>query len=225
MRVSWRMRGGALVLALVAGLGCNPLTVPFFMMFGVDSKMDPEFKLAQPDREVTVLLLAYTAPGAQTDQVGVDRQLGTQIVRQLQERCQYNKEKVKIVPNHKVEKFKSEHPTWKTMGAAEIGKQFEADYVIDLEVVAMSLYERGSHRSLYQGAAQIDLNVLDLHKPYDGPVYKKSLSTSYPRTRGPIPAGDDNNPEKFRDAFVTRIATEICWLFTPHLVAEEHQCD
>src|SRR5262245_561275 len=170
MRVSWRMRGWAVVLALAAGLGCNPLTVPFFMMFGVDSKMPPEFKLAQPDREVTVLVLAYTAPGAQTDQVGVDRQLGTQIVRQLQERCQYNKERVKIIPNHKVEKFKSEHPGWKTMGAAEIGKQFEADYVIDLEVVAMSLYERGSHRSLYQGNCQIDVAVLDLHKPYDGPV-------------------------------------------------------
>src|SRR5690348_2136735 len=115
MGKSWRLRVIAgVLLAAVAGVGCNPLTLPFFMMFGVDSKFEPEFRLATADQEVTVLVLAYTAPGAQIDQVGFDRELGTQFARQMADRCKANKEKVKIVPVHKVEKFKSDHPGWKT---------------------------------------------------------------------------------------------------------------
>ena len=97
-----RLRAVAVVLALAAGLGCNPLTGMYFMLFGVDNKVEPEFRLATPDKEVTVLILAYSAPGVQTDQVGVDRQLATEMARQRQERCQYNKEKLKVIPIHKV---------------------------------------------------------------------------------------------------------------------------
>jgi hypothetical protein len=226
MSAPWRLRlvAGVMLLA-VAGIGCNPLTLPFFVMFGVEPKVEPEFRLATPDREVTVLILAYTAPDMQTDQLGVDRQLGTIVARQMQERCQANKEKVKVVPVHKVEKFKADHPGWKSMGAVEIGRHFEADYVIDLEVVNLSLYELSSHKTLYKGRCKIDMAVLDLHRPHDGPVFKKAFSSEYPRTKGPIPVADDNNPEKFRDLFVNRIATDICWHFTTHLSAEEYQCD
>src|SRR5437667_5646452 len=103
MNVTWRLRvlAGSLFL-LVAGVGCNPLTLPFFVMFGVEPKSEPEFRLATPDHEVTVLILAYTAPDVQTDQLGVDRQLGTIVARQLRERCQANKEKVKVVDVYKV---------------------------------------------------------------------------------------------------------------------------
>ena len=225
MKATWRLRGGALVLVLAAAMGCNPLTSVYFMMFGVENKVPPEFQLASADKEVTVLILAYTAPGVQTGQVGVDRLLGTEIARQLQERCQYNKEKVKIVPIHKVEKFKSDHPGWKTMGPTEIGRQFDADSVVDLEVAALSLYEPGSHKTLYKGRCKIDINVFDMKKPQDGKVFAKSFSTEYPQTRGPIPVADDNNPEKFRDMFVKRIATDICWQFTAHLSEEQYQCD
>src|SRR3954469_6102470 len=120
---SWRLRTVAGVLVLAAGLGCNPLTAPFFLMFGVDSKEEPEFKLAATDKnhEVRIVVLAYTAPDVQTDQVGIDRQLATELIRQLDQRCKANKEKVKIIPVHKVERFKNDHPGWKSMGVEEIG--------------------------------------------------------------------------------------------------------
>jgi hypothetical protein len=225
MKSSWRWRGVALVLVLAVGLGCNPMTSLYFMMVGVENKVPPEFKLASPDKEVTVLILAYTAPGVQTEQVGVGRLLGTEIAKRLHERCQLNRERVKIVPVHKVEKFKSDNPGWKTMGPQEIGQHFEADYVVDLEVVTLSLYEAGSHRTLYKGRCKIDINVFDMTKPQDGKVFSKSFSTEYPRSRGPIPVADDNNTEKFRDLFVSRIANDISWLFTAHVSNEEYQCD
>jgi hypothetical protein len=226
MDARWRLRliAGAMVVA-IAGVGCNPFNLAYFLTGGPESKVDPDFRLATKDHEVTVLILAYSTADVQTDQIGVDRQLGTMVARQLLDRCQVNKEKVKIVPIHQVEKFKADHPGWKSMGAVEMGKHFDADFVVDLELVRLGLYEAGSHRSLYRGNCKIDVAVLDVRKPLDGPVLKKSISVEYPKSRGPIPVADDNNTEKFRDLFVNRIASEICWLFTTHPFSEECQCD
>ena len=123
-----------------------------------------------------MLILAYGSADVQAEQIGIDRQLGTMIARQLQDRCAANKEKVKIVPIHRVEKFKADHPGWKSMGAAEISRQFEADYVIDIELVKLGLFEPGSHRTLYKGTGKIDVAVLDTTRPYEGPVLKKSIT-------------------------------------------------
>jgi hypothetical protein len=226
MDARWRVRviAGAMVLA-IAGVGCNPFNLAYFLTGGPESKVDPEFRLANKDYPVTVLILAYSTADVQTDQIGVDRQLGTMVARQLQDRCQVNREKVKVVPIHKVEKFKSDHPGWKSMGAAEIGRQFEADYVVDIELVRFGLYEPGSHRQLYRGNCKIDVAVLDVRKTQDGPVLKKSIGVEYPKSSGPQPAMDDNNIDRFRDKYVTRIASEICWLFTTHPFSEECQCD
>ncbi|HEY1381102.1 MAG TPA: hypothetical protein VGF55_30160 [Gemmataceae bacterium] len=223
----WRLRTVAGVLVLAAGLGCNPLTAPFFMMFGVDSKEEPEFKLASTDKnhEVRVVVLAYTSPDVQTDQVGVDRQLATELTRQLGDRCKANKEKVKVIPVHKVVKFKNDHPGWKSMGMDEIGRSFEADYVVDVEIVSLSLYEPGSHKTLFKGYCKVDVSVLDLSKPQDGPAYHQTISLQYPTSRGPVPVADDGNTESFRQNFVRRIATELAWKFTTHLTDENYQCD
>lgn len=226
MDLTWRRRwiAGGLLLALFS-IGCNPLTGLYFLMVGKDPKFEPEFRLATPDIEARVMILAYSAPDVRTDQVGIDRQLATAIVRQLEERCKANKERISLVPVHKVERFKSDNPSWRTMGASEIGRYFDVDLVLDMELVALDLFEPGSHRSLYRGRCKIDLAVHDLHKSKDGPVFKTAFSSEYPRTRGPIPVADDNNVEKFRDMFLNRIATDICWKFTAHLSQEEYQCD
>lgn len=224
MAATRKLRATAAVLTLcVAGVGCNPLTLPFFMMYGVESKVEPEYRLATPDKEVKVVILSYTAPDGSNEQVGIDRQIGTVVAKQLAERCLANKEKVKVIPIHKVEKFKSEHPGWKTMGAVEIGKQFDADYVVDIELVGLNLYEPGSHKQLYHGRCKIDLAVFDVKKPNDGPAIKPSMTIAYPsKAHGPMAVMDDGNTEKFRDNFVNRIATEICWKLTTHLYSEEY---
>jgi hypothetical protein len=224
---TWRLRAIAGVLVLAAGLGCNPLTTAYFMLVGVENKAEPEFKLASKDKnhEVKVLILAYSAPDVQTDQVGIDRQIGVEFTRQLEALCKANKEKVKIVPFHKVEKFKSDNPGWKTMEITEIGGKFDADYVIDVEVVALNLYKPGSRKSLLEGTARLEVSALDLHKPQDGPAWHQVIPCGYPSSgKGSIPVGDDN-VDSFREKFVRRIATDLCWKFTGHTSNESYQCD
>ena len=43
--------------------------------------------------------------------------------------------------------------------------------------------------------------------------------------RGPIPVADDNNVDKFRDMFINRMATDICWKLTAHVSQEDYKCD
>lgn len=226
MDARWRLRiiAGIMFVA-VANIGCNPFNLAYFLTGGPESKIDPEHKLAQRDREVTVLILPYSTADVQTDQMGIDRQIGNLVVRQLADRCRVNKEKVKVIPMHRVEKFKSDNPGWKSMGAAEIGRHFMADYVVDLEVGKFTLYEPGSRRQLYKGNAKIDIVLLDVHKPLEGEVLKRSISVEYPKSKGPQSVDIDSNTDRFRDQFVTRIASEICWLFTTHPFSEECQCD
>jgi hypothetical protein len=226
MSSSWRLRALAGVLVLAAGMGCNPLTTVYFMMVGVENKSEPDFKLASNDknREVKVVILAYSAPEVQTDQLGIDRQIGAEFSRQLEAICHANKERVKLVPFHKVEKFKNDNPSWKSMSGYEIGRHFEADYVIDVEIAALSLYKPGSRKTLFEGSCKLNVAALDMRKPQDGPVWHQPMSIPYPSSRGPIPVGDDN-PDGFRELFVRRIATELAWKFTSHTSNESYRCD
>jgi hypothetical protein len=226
MGSSWRLRTLAGALVLAAGLGCNPLTTVYFMMVGVENKEEPEFKLASNDKhhEVRVLILADTAPEVQTDQVGIDHQIGLEFTRQLDALCKANKEKVKIVPFHKVEKFKVDNPSWKTMGVDEIGRRFDVDYVIDVEIVALTLYKPGSGKTLFLGSSRIEVSALDMAKPQEGPAWHQVLTIPYPSSRGEISVSDDNL-DSFRERFVRRIATDLCWKFTGHTSNESYQCD
>lgn len=225
MVVTWRHRlaAGGVLLAMLA-VACNPLTGAFFLMFGVDPKEPAEFHLAAEGREVHVLILAYSAMDPRPELVGLDPQLSKLVAKKLDEGCKANGEKIRIVPTHKVDKFKDDHPGWRSMSAAEIGRKFDADFIIDLEVVGMTLYETGSHNSLFKGRSQVSVALLDLRKVEEGPIYKKEYNSEYPKARGPIPR-EDSNVAQFRDTFLTKMATDIAWLFTDHKVEDDYGRD
>ena len=57
-RHPWRL--AALVVTALAGFGCNMLSLPFFLMTGMDPKHEPKCRLASDDkkREIRVVILA-----------------------------------------------------------------------------------------------------------------------------------------------------------------------
>ena len=221
MVVTWRHRlaAGGLLVAMLA-VACNPLTGTFFLLFGIDPKEPAEFHLAAEGREIRVLILAYSAMEARPELVGLDQQLGKLVAKKLDEGCKANGEKIRIVPPHKVEKFKDDHPGWRSMSATEIGRKFDADFIIDLEVVGMTLYEKDSHNRLFRGRSHVSVALLDLRKVEEGPIYKKEYTNEYPKTRL-IPV-EDSNLEQFRDTFWNKMATDIAWLFTDHKVEDDY---
>jgi hypothetical protein len=221
---------GALVavILLVAGstAGCNLMALPFFLLPGMEPKHDAKFKLASDDKEkeVRVLILATAGLEVRPEFLKIDREISQMLAVQLQEGFKKNKEKVSIIPTSRVEKYKDEHPNWQSVELDQIGKSFHADYVVNLEINSISLYEPGSSNTLYRGRAAVSVAVVDVHESTEGPKFRHEYTCEYPRARGPIPAGDSNSAQ-FRQAFLTLVAKELSWLFTSHPVDDDFTCD
>src|SRR5262245_1522643 len=136
-----------LTTVLTTSSGCNLLSVPFFL-FGPEPKIEASLKRISKDKKEqtsrVVILVNNELSNASTDFVRADRDLGHLVSNALKEACKYNDEKIDIVPAAKVEEFKNRHDDWRTMPLEEIGRRFYADYVIDLELNKLTLFEYGS---------------------------------------------------------------------------------
>jgi hypothetical protein len=215
----------SLFLAVVLAMGCNLMALPYFLMPS-DPSYPPPCKLASDDKEKTVrvAIQAWTGMETRPEFLKIDRELGLLLAQHLQESYKKNKEKVTIVPVSRMEKYKDDHPNWRQQEPQEIGKHFQADYIIDLDVGSITLYEPGSANTLFRGRAEVSIDVVDVHKASEGPIFRKEYTCEYPRAKGPIPAGD-SNVAQFRQAFLEVVAREISWLFTSHLVDDDYKCD
>jgi hypothetical protein len=216
---------GGLIAAAVACFGCNMLSLPFFLMTGMDPKHEPKCRLSTDDKdqEVKVLVLASKSLETRPEFLRVDRELASLMVRQLQQAYKENKENVTLIPAPKVEKYKDEHPNWRAMDVREIGRHFKADYVINLEINSLSMYEKGSANTLYRGHADVSIKVVDVRKGEDEPIYDEEYTCEFPRTRGPISV-DDNSAQQFRQLFLGQVARELSWRFTAHSTKDDYTC-
>jgi hypothetical protein len=226
MAAQWHRRSlAAVFLAAAFSAGCNMMALPFFLLPQMDPKHDAECKLVPPDktRNTKVMILATTGLETRPEFFKVDRELSRRVCQMLEEGFKTNKEKITVIPTSKVERYRDEHPNWHSKAPEEIGERLGADFVISLEINSMGLYETGSSNTLFRGHADISVDVIDVHKPSEGPIFRKEYRIEYPRTR-PLPAGD-SNVAGFREAFLKRVAQELSWLFTAHLVDDDFHMD
>jgi hypothetical protein len=214
---------GALLLGILSTMGCNLMALPFFLMPGMEPRNPAKCKLASDDKNKEVkaaILVSSNSLETSPEFVDVDRALSDGLSRRLQEAFKANKEKVTLVSSSAVQHFKDSHPNWKEMSGREIGKFFHADYLIDLEINSLTLYEQGSFNSMYRGRAAISIAVVDVHNPSDGFKYKEEYSIEYPKSKGPLPA-DGSNSAQFRQMFLNTITKQLSWRFTSHLIDDE----
>jgi len=225
--VDRRWRGAALLLgAVVVSIGCNPATLSYFLLFGKEDKNDPECQIACKDKEVKLVIVAAHA-GLETrpELVLADHELAERLTQALTKRFLENKEKVKIVSPSQVKLFQGKHPDWREWTMRDIGKHFSADYVLSMEVNAMSLYEKGSFNRLYHGQTEIALTVTDLSKPAgDDKKWDGFYSTTYPGARGPIEA-EGSSVAQFRTLFLNHIAKELSKRFAAYPNDERYMTD
>jgi len=199
----------------------------YFLTVGLDPKFDPDFKLADEDKKKTVkvVILASTPlVEMRPELIGAEKELTGIFAQKLQEGCKTNKENVLIASTSKVQKYKDDHPNWQALDLEEIGKQLDTDFIIDLEVNQLSLFENGSQNTFYRGKTAISVTVADMRKPGENPVFRKEYVTEYPRSQGPLLASD-TNMQKFRRDFLSRVAIELTWYFTAHPTQEHYTCE
>jgi hypothetical protein len=225
MRSRRRQLVGLILLALGGTIGCNPLsTLAYFLTLNNDPKVEPPCRLKKDNKKnAKVVILVSTGLGTPEMLIGADRELANLLAVKLQEGCKANKENVIVVPANRVQRYKDENPNWQAEGAEKVGKYFRADYVIDLEISAMTLYERLSNNQMYRGNAEISVAVHDLSKPGEAPTFSEVYTCEYPPSR-PVPV-TDIPLQKFRLQFLTRVATDLSWYFTPHDVSDHFPVD
>jgi hypothetical protein len=217
----------ALMLMGALTAGCQLMALPYFFLPGMDPKRDPECPLActtDKEKVVRVVILSQSSLETRPEFLRVDRDLAQMLSQAMAESFKKNKEKVTIVATSQVEKYKDEHPNWKAMGAAEIGKHFKADYVVAVEVNQISLYESGSSNTLFRGRCDISLVVTDVQKYSEGPKYTEEYSTEFPKARGPIDA-TNGNVAQFRQKFLNVVSRELAWRFSAHLLEDDYRCE
>jgi len=148
----------------------------------------------------------------------VHNDLTTMLARRLPESAKANKEKITVVSPEQVNKFKLGNPTWNTMKPAQIGKKLGADYVIDVTLSNIGVYQQGSAREIYEGRAEVYVDVFDVNAASVEPKDKYIHQFLYPKT-GMIAAS--NLPlSQFKQKFVEQLAQEIIQYHLEHAPSE-----
>lgn len=205
----------------VGSIGCNPLNIAAFI-FARDEKVPARYPLtfkegSKKDKdEIVVLLLPQLAPGSGPQFANTGNDIADRLGRVLPELAKENKDKkkVKVLSQTEVDKFKMKNPTWKQMGAAEIGQKLGADFVLEIWLDKMRLYQPGSLNNIYEGRAEVFVSIYEIGADGGELKDKYPLSFQYPRT-GVFSA--DNTPEStFKGQFVENLVKEIAKMHTDH---------
>jgi hypothetical protein len=206
---------GLLAGAVGCTAGCDLGSLMYFLM--PDARENAVMKgLAEPKdskKSPKVVILTYSGLETRAEFVHADRQLADLLGRQLAALAQANEEQLAIVPVRKVEEFKSNRSNWREMDLPAIGRHFQADYVVYLEINSLSLYEKGSANQLFRGRADINITLIDVNNPDE--TRQEPFTCTYPSdARGPVQVGFDANPLQFRQAFLGYVAKRLSWYFS-----------
>jgi hypothetical protein len=215
----WKARLAVLTLGLVASMGCNPILTVAYLFNNDDPKMPAEFSLKPRPKhekeEVKVVVLTSCVPDIPPEMIGVDRLLAVEFISLLEARCTENKEKVMVLKSGPIDAYKKDDPDWRSKHPTEIGKHFSADYVIDVEILDITLFEPGTRREQMKGRAQIAVTAYDMSKKLREPAFSPAeFNVEYPKTH--MVSRFDMPISTFRQNFIKRIAKELVLPFTPH---------
>jgi hypothetical protein len=195
--------------------GCSFPQSLFFLM--PEAKDPAELKrLADSDgkKEVKVVLWTYMSLDPRTEFIQADRRLAVMLAEEIQRLSAENGEKISIVKPNLVEQYKSRHPNWQALELTQVGHDFNADYVVNLEIDKLSLYEPNANQQLYRGQTEILVSVVDMKHPDD--VQHKEFNDRYPtEARGDM-TPFDVPPTMFRDQFLAHVAKRLSFFFVEH---------
>ncbi len=220
----WAKRGVWLTLAAVLTIGCNPITLPFVLL-RTEAKIPAEFPLRpkegekkDKEEEIKVLVIASMSPGSMTSEfVGADREVAAAITKLLPEVGKANKETFTVISGRQLDNFKTQNPNWRSMRAGAIGKRLGADYVLELTMSGLQMYQPGSLNNIYEGRAVVNVEVSDPAETSGEPRYRYVHSLTHPA----LPRSVESMPQQqFRIEFVNKLAQEIVFRHIDHKGAE-----
>ncbi len=215
-----RRRIVGVTLALLGlAFGCKPFALPFYLLNLNKPRIPSHYSFyerareAKGKKEIRVAVLVDRGRGLSPDFLGSERSLANLLINGLRAGFELNRERVIVIPASEVEEFKRRNENWRSMEGPEIAKSLGVDYVFDVELSSMSLYEPGS-RHLFRGNCVVSVRVVDadekaaeIFPPYE---YVKE----FPGNGVTVAADSQTTPQQFQNQFLAKIALDLTGLFT-----------
>jgi len=215
-------------VALPLGSGCNMLSLPFFL-FGPEPKVPPILKgVAAEDKKKEIkvaVLTTFAVLEMSPELMRADRELSEQLCKHLGELCKYNEENVTILSSRKVEEYKNQHPDWKSEDLDKIGKALGVDDLIFLEIEEMTLYQKQTFNTLFQGCARISVKLIDVHNPEEVPADEEFQCIFPTETHGSWTVDSASSIHVFRQQFLSFVGRKLSWRFSAHLQKDDYKCE
>jgi hypothetical protein len=203
---------------LIAISGCDPRTLAYFLQPWEPTVPAPCQTSFQGKK---VVILCHATSGAMEDYSSLERDLTRELTAILRKKVK----RITVVDADKVATWVAAHPKWNDPG--EVGKDFDADIVVFLEVEQFRLQSPGDLNMLH-GESKAHVQVFEMQYPKnskdkpikDQPkeavsVWNEYVETAFPN-RGPIPIDTGASRSKFRITFTKIVAKEISWQFIEH---------
>ncbi len=209
-------------LLAITAIGCNPLNLAAFI-FAREDKVPAPYPLTfdkdgpkKDKEEIVVALLPQVAPGSGPQFAATASELSDKLARVMPELAKENKDKrkVRVLSQTQVDKFKMTHPTWKQMGAGEIGQKLGADFVLEIWLDKMRLYQAGTGNSIYEGRAEVFVGVYEIGK--DGGELKDKYTHAFSYPKGMVRSADNLPESTFKNQFIENLAAEIARMHVDH---------
>jgi hypothetical protein len=126
-----------------------------------------------------------------------------------------SKAKLIFVDPSEIEAFKRSNPTWKQMHATAWGKKLGADYVMEITLAGMQIYQPRSNNQVYEGRADVAVDIYDVEKNRAAPLHHYDHAFSFPKG---MARSVDSIPSvnQFRQMYLDHLAVELLMKHIEH---------
>jgi hypothetical protein len=192
-------------LAMLLFGGCQQFVILSYLIGGppsIEPDFDKETGESLKGKDKTVAVVCFAPRELLAEFPAIDKEIAAQVSFQLAEH------KIAIVKPDYVRAWISAHPKWEL--AEEIGREFKADYVVEIEISTFSLYE-GTSTTLYRGRTEADVSVTKMEEGSGDEIFSKELDFHYP-IRVPRHSSEQSLVAFKRD-YISRLSEKIGWMF------------
>jgi hypothetical protein len=206
---------------LLALAGCNPLALFYVWGYANGDMARAKIKYEFPSN-CRIAVVTYTPYGTKMEWGALDHEINERLGRLLHASfdAENRRYKRRVIQASVVQKWEMDHPGWHELPPAEIAAALKADYLIYLEIGALTLYKEGSGKMLYDGHAEVAVTVYHADENGCEQVYTDHLAMDFPDPSRPIQTSE-MPANRFRQVFLNFIATRVSWIFLPHETIDE----
>jgi len=194
--------------------GCNYAIFLGYLIGGPPS-IEPDFAAEtgkdMKDYGVTVAVVCTAPKDLKWSYDEIDSLVSEAVTLQL------GQKKINVIYPDQIRAWLDKNPDWTT--PTEIGEFFDVTYVIHIDVLDYSLYEKNSH-TLYRGNCRYEVNVWEMGEESTGEkIYSKEDNSKFPLS---MPrSSSDISLEQFKKEYLYRLSYDIGKLFFEYYASDD----